>query len=119
MRPINLTMCALLSTSCTTTSLWRSTDPNECIEVRYDEMTEAALIEDGFSYTKNDTKQFYFVEKSSREKFKDYALRTLGLPVTVTADACIISFFAYGYTVSEAPAGVVDWDKALVEWDYH
>jgi hypothetical protein len=119
MRPVCLALSALLCTSCSTTSLWRSTDPNECIEVRYDQMTEAALIEDGFTYTKDDAKQFYFVEKSSKEKFRDYALRTLGTPVTVVADACIISFLAYGIAGTQTPADEFNWDKALAEWEYH
>ena len=114
-----LLLSASLCTSCCTTSLWRSTDPNEYIEVSFDEMTEEALEEDGFNYRKDEEKQLFFIEKEPSQKFGNYALRVVGTPITVTADSFLIGFLVYGLAFSEAPAEGINWDHALVEWGYH
>jgi hypothetical protein len=82
-------------------------------------MTEAALIEDGFTYTKDDERQFYYVEKSSREKFGNYTLRILGTPVAIAADALICGAVVYGCAASGAPEEMVNWYCASVEQEYH
>ncbi len=114
-----LLLATSLCSSCCTTSLWRSTDPNECIEVSFDEMTEEALREDGFNYRKDAEKQLFFIEKDPSQKFGSYALRVVGTPITVTADTLLVGFMAYGLAFYEAPADGINWDHALVEWGYH
>lgn len=112
-------MIAVMSSSCATTSLWRSTDPNETVELRYDDMTEEALIEDGFTFTRDDSKELFFIHKSAGEKRKDYALRAIGTPFTVALDAFLIGFLAVGLTANETPPESVNWDTTLMEWGYH
>ena len=88
---IILITCAILSTSCCTDALWRghATD-NHIIEVSYDDMTERALIEDGFAYTKDDARRFYYVEPSRTEQRLDTAARVAATPVALAADGVII-----------------------------
>ena len=114
-----LLLATVYSTSCNTTALWRSTDPNECIEVSFDEMTEEALKEDDFKYHKDDEKQLFFIEKDSTQKFGNYALRVFGTPITTTADACLIGLMAFSLMANETPLESVNWDTTLVEWGYH
>ena len=78
-----------LSSSCCTTALWDATDPNETIEVPPDEMTEAALIEDGFIFHQDEVSGYFHIEKTPKEKAGDYALRVVGTPVAVGTDVLL------------------------------
>ncbi len=91
-----LMLTTIFLTSCTTTSLWRSTDPDECIEISFDEMTEEDLKSDGIPYRKDEDRQLFYVERNTKQqKFRDYALRVAGTPFTLAADACML-FVPYG-----------------------
>ena len=112
-------LTAVIFSSCCTTSLWRSTDPHECIEVSFDEMTEEALIEDGFTYRKDNAKQFFYIEKDSKQKLGNYTWRVVGMPVTIAADTFLIGFTAIAFGMSETPAENVNRDNSLAAWGYH
>jgi len=82
---------ALMSASCSggaTGTLWENTDPTERIYIPSTEITQAELERRGVKYeTYHGTLlDGYFVEKSKLQKFRDYAFRALGTPVTVTLD---------------------------------
>lgn len=73
-----------------TERLWDATSAeNDVIEIPFSEIPEAALIEDGIAYTKNEEREFYYIEGSSEERSKDRILRIIGTPVTVAADLCL------------------------------
>jgi len=76
-----------LCTSCATYTLWHRTDPSEYVVMPQSPATERFLAEHKLQSIKDDPHGLYFVEKSRLRKFKDYTIRTLGTPVTVTLDA--------------------------------
>ena len=119
LRTVTFMLVASLCSSCCTRSLWQSTDPDEYIEVSFDEMTEEALKEDGFSYRRDDGKQLFFIEKDPSQRFINYASRVLGTPITVAADTFLTGLMAYGLAISEISTGGVSVDKALAEWGYY
>lgn len=83
-----------LSSSCCTTALWDATDPNETIEVHPDEVTEAALIEDGFIFHRDEVSGYFHIEKTPNDKAGDYALRVIGTPVAVSTDVLLVGVFS-------------------------
>lgn len=73
-----------------TERLWDATSAgNDVIEIPFSEIPEAALVQDGIAYTKNEERQLYYIEGSSEERTKDRILRIVGTPVTVAADLCL------------------------------
>ena len=78
---------SLFVSSCATTALWESTDPNEYVIVPMDKVTEATLKSKGLRYYVDAPKAVYYVQKRSLLKFRDYAIRTFGSPITVAVDA--------------------------------
>ena len=61
-------LIATLAASCCTEAVWESRlNPDYMTEVHYFDMTESALIEDGFTYTKDDEKQLYFVQTTKTQ----------------------------------------------------
>lgn len=87
---ISCVLISALGSSCCTTTLWDATDPNETIEVSPEEITEAALIEDGFVFHRDQKSGYFHIEKTRGQKGLDYGLRAAGAPVTVTADALLV-----------------------------
>jgi hypothetical protein len=86
---ISWLLIATMGSSCCTTALWDATDPNETIEVPPDEMTAAALIEDGFIFHQDEVSGYFHIEKTPGEKAGDYALRVVGTPVAVGTDVLL------------------------------
>ncbi|NCA83003.1 MAG: hypothetical protein EOM72_09705 [Opitutae bacterium] len=86
-KSIILVLLAALMASCATTALWESTDPY--VAVKQDEITEDELRAQGRTFERDDLFQLFFVQKRGLPKYKDYALRTIGTPVTLAADAAL------------------------------
>jgi hypothetical protein len=79
-------MVAVLTSSCATSALWRSTDPSEYVSVPQSEVSESELQESGVSYRKDDSAGVYYVEKTGLRRLGDYAIRGCATPVTVCLD---------------------------------
>ena len=91
--------------SCATPALWKKTDPDECVSVSAEDITEEELQEQGLAYFVSDDGMHYYVDKSFTTKFRDYALRVLGTPVTVALDAVLVVVvgIAFSHSPSVAP----------------
>ncbi|HSR88365.1 MAG TPA: hypothetical protein VLL07_05385 [Pontiella sp.] len=85
-----------MGSSCCTTAFWDATDPNETIEISPDEMTEAALIEDGFIFHRDERSGYFHIEKTPGEKARDYGLRVVGTPVAVGTDVLLAGVITMG-----------------------
>jgi hypothetical protein len=107
---ISWILISTLSSSCCTTALWDATDPNECIEVSADAVTEEALIEDGFKFHQHTTNGLFHIEKTTKQKAGDYSLRVVGTPVAVGADVLLVGVFSLGLMYGMDPAEV-DWNS--------
>ena len=102
-------LVSALSSSCCTTALWDATDPNETIEVSPEEVTEAALIEDGFTFHRDESSGYYHIEKSPRQKRIDYSLRVVGAPVTVSADTLLSGLLLIGLGTAGVDPAEANW----------
>lgn len=87
MRPLlMLALCGLV-TACATPALWEATDPQEFVAVSKNKVNEQELKARGLSYHVDEARGVLYVEKSNLQKTRDYAIRALGVPVTVAVDA--------------------------------
>ena len=88
---ISTTLMALVAigqTGCfITPQLLDNTDPHEYVLVEDDSITEEQLIGSGIAYKEDKRTGRLFVPKNGMQKFKDYTVRVLATPVTVTLDA--------------------------------
>ena len=109
---ISWLLISTLSSSCCTTALWDATDPNETIEVHPDEVTEEALIEDGFTFHQDETSGYFHIEKTAGEKARDYSLRVIGTPAAVCTDVLLGGVFSM--YVMYAPLYAMD--PAEADW---
>ena len=105
---ISWILISTLSSSCCTTALWDATDPNETIEVSADEVTEQALIEDGFIFHQHTTNGLFHIEKTTKQKAGDYSMRVAGTPVAIGVDILLVGVFTLGLMYGMDPAEV-DW----------
>lgn len=87
-----------LCTSCVTQKLWEKTEVGKYVKIPYAEITEEELKEKDAKYFKNDLKEVYYIEMDSFTRFKNYTLRALVTPLTVTVDtaAVVVVLVAYG-----------------------
>jgi len=85
--------------------MWQKTDPDEYIAVSQDKISEAYLKEHHLKFFREDHKKMFYVEKNGLQKFKDYTIRTLATPVTLTLDATttIVVVGAVVFVVFKAP----------------
>jgi hypothetical protein len=79
----------LICSACATKTLWKHTNPEEYVSIRYSEITEEKLKEEKIEYIKDDTYGVFYVKKSAMLKLKDYTLRVFLTPITVVVDATI------------------------------
>ncbi len=86
---LSLAVIVIFCTSCATPALWKATNPQEYVRINMEDISEKELKKKGLKYYKDETSEAYYVEKSALTKFKDYSLRILGTPVTITLDAMI------------------------------
>jgi hypothetical protein len=95
---ILLVSVALACQSCFTTALWQDTDPRARIWIDADKITEAELLRRGLKYEvyNADWGRGYLVKKNALGKMRDYHLRALGTPVTLTVDVAT-SVLVVGY----------------------
>jgi len=116
----NLIICILAISlfGCThcTTKLWQDTDPYQTVWIDAEEITAAELKARGVEYRRYSTEKHngFVVEKSEKEKLKDYTYRALGTPVTLVVDAaattaCGVVVFGYFFITSE---GGCEWLNA-------
>lgn len=110
---VSLLLASILCSSCCTTALWDATDPNETIEVSPDEVTEAALIEDGFTFHQDEKSGYFHIEKTAKQKAGDYSLRVVGTPVAIGADTLLVGVFFMGVMYGMDPAEV-DWSDSSI-----
>jgi len=82
-----LACVCLTLVSCATPALWDATDPREYIAMDRNEKNEAKLKAGGLSYRVDDDRNLFYVEKNRLQKSRDYAIRTIGTPITVVLDA--------------------------------
>ena len=101
-------LISTLSSSCCTTALWDATHPNETIEVHPDEVTEAALIEDGFTFHQDEKSGYFHIEKTPSEKAGDYALRVVGTPAAVCTDVLLAGAITMGIAYGSMYGVVID-----------
>lgn len=86
-----------------TERLWAATSAdNDVIEVPFSELFETDLVQGGLAYTKNEEREYYYIEGSSGERTKDRILRILGTPLTVTADLCLGGAVLYAMAIGGA-----------------
>jgi hypothetical protein len=102
-------LISTLSCSCCTTALWDATDPNETIEVSPDEVTEAALTEDGFTFHRDEASGYFHIEKTAKQKAGDYSLRAVGTPVAVSADALLSGLLFVACGMAEVDPASLNW----------
>lgn len=86
----SLLLASILCSSCCTPALWNATNPNECIEVSPEEVTEYALVEDGFIFHQHTTNGLFHIEKTPMQKAGDYSLRVVGTPIAIGADTLVV-----------------------------
>lgn len=80
--------CVCLSlASCATPALWEATNPREYIALERNERNEAKLKASGLTYRVDKEWNLFYVEKTRLQKSRDYAIRTIGTPITVVMDA--------------------------------
>ena len=82
-------------TSCTQ-ALWKATDPDAYIKIKYTDITEEELKNQKIKYYKDDRAKYYYVNKSSFDKLKNYAFRAIGTPVTIIVDATALLIIGIG-----------------------
>jgi hypothetical protein len=110
-----LSLVLFLCQSCTTNKLWEDTNPDTRLWIDADKITEAELQKRGVDYTVHNTSQGdgYLVEKSSRQKMKDFHLRMLGTPATLIVDAASTVAVVGVYVFLSDPEGTVALGGAL------
>jgi len=77
----------LVLVSCATPALWDATNPREYVAMTRNEKNETKLKTSGLNYRIDEEWDLFYVEKSTLQKSRDYAIRTIGTPVTVVLDA--------------------------------
>lgn len=96
----------ILIQSCATTELWKRTDPEEYVQISMQAISESEFKEKGIKYYKDEKERVYYFEKSAARKIRDYSLRLLLTPITVTIDAAtaivVIAVVMYGPISKEA-----------------
>ena len=99
----------VLCQSCCTSALWRDTDPRARVWIDSGKITRQSLQERGVKYetTVVQGREGYLVEKSDWGKFKDYQLRMLGTPVTLTVDVATTVVVVGVYMFLNDPQGTV------------
>ena len=75
--------------SCTTSYLWEHTDPY--VALSQDNVTEAQLATRNLKYIRDDEFDLFYVQKEGLQRYKDYALRTFGTPITIVVDTAATS----------------------------
>jgi len=88
-----------LCESCVTEMLWKKTSPNAYVKIRYTEITEGELRNSGAKYISDDSKQLFYVEKTSFSKLRDYSYRILATPVTIDIDATAVIILGAAFAV--------------------
>lgn len=90
----------LFCNSCATKTLWKATDPNDYIKIKYTKITEQELRTSGSKYHKNDITKYYYVEKNSFDKLKDYTFRGFATPVAIVVDATTFIIIGSGLVIA-------------------
>lgn len=102
-----------------TERLWEATSAgNDVIEIPFSEIPEAALVQDGIAYTKNEERKFYYIEGSSEEKTKDRVLRIIGTPVAVAADLCLEGICVFAVAMSGMPYDLYETQSGCIDSRY-
>ena len=101
---VGLAGMALLG-GCATSNLWDDTHPRQSIWIDAKDITEAELQKRGVEYEvyTSETCNGFLVEKSAKDKFKDYHLRLLGTPVTLAVDAATTVAVGAVFLLSYSP----------------
>ncbi len=110
-----LSMALLLCQACTTSKLWEDTDPNARLWIDADKITEAELKRRGVAYERHSTDlgDGYLIEKTEKQKMKDFHLRMLGTPATLIIDAASTVAVVGVYVFMSDPEGAVAIGGAL------
>lgn len=87
---ITAMILATFCSSCATQYLWKATDPSEYVMVSCGDISRDYLESHSLNYVEDREKGVFYVEKGRLCKFRDYAIRTIGVPVTVTIDTAIV-----------------------------
>ena len=95
----HILLVTLLCTSCVTPALWEHTNPQEYVEIPFKDITEQELIESRVSYYRDDRRGVYYAEKSTLTKLRDYTLRAIGTPFTVTLDTAGVAIVVVGLAI--------------------
>ncbi|QXE84909.1 hypothetical protein KP003_10865 [Geomonas nitrogeniifigens] len=104
LRKLKIAFFLILSIQCSgcfTPMLWEATDPNKSIVAKSTKVSEDELKSHGVKYFKSEDCKTFYIEKGTREKFRDYAYRVLGTPITVALDAGSIAFILLGYAIGQ------------------
>jgi hypothetical protein len=86
-RSFTAAVCALFCSSCATSYVWRHTDPQEYVFIERSPAHEAYFQQHKIPYLVDYKGKTLYVDKTKLQKFRDYSVRTLAIPVTVVLDA--------------------------------
>ena len=90
-----------LCSSCCTSALWESYDPDGYIQIPYAEITEEELRDNKIDFIKDDTSASFYVSKSNMRILSEYSIRLFATPVTVAVDAAIIVISGVALSLAE------------------
>jgi hypothetical protein len=90
-----------LCSSCCTSALWESYDPDGYIQIRYTDVTEQELRDKKMDFIQDDVNSSYYVPKSNMRKLSEYSVRLLATPVTVAVDAALIVISGVAFSLAE------------------
>ena len=92
---------AFLCSSCCTSAMWESYDPDGYIQIEYAEITEQELLDKKVEYIKDDATSSFYVPKSNMRILSEYSIRLLATPVTVALDAALIVVSGVALSLAE------------------
>ncbi len=90
-----------LCSSCCTSALWESYEPDGYIQIGYTEITEQELREKKMDFIKDDANSSFYVPKSNMRKLSEYSIRLFATPITVAVDAALIVISGVALSLAE------------------
>lgn len=90
-----------LCSSCCTSSLWESYDPDGYIQIPYAEISEQELLDREMDFIRDDATSSYYVPKSNMRILSEYSVRFFATPVTVVVDAALIVISGVAFSLAQ------------------
>ncbi len=99
---VTLLPILFLCSSCCTSALWESYDPDGYIQIPYSEISEQELRDRNIDFIKDDAHSSYYVPKTNMQKLTEYSIRLFATPVTVAVDAAAIIIRGVAFSLAES-----------------